>query len=109
MEREEPSSPAAASCGKPVLAGAGVAHEGSRGGPLAGPGVGASPAWDGAWMRPPHRKERSHFPAVRWQDKMRNLNHWIVLEAKEQVVNGFRDRWYFLIVVFDRQPLYERP
>lgn len=45
--REEPSSPMAASCSEPVRAGAGVAHEGSRGGPLAGPDVGASPAWDG--------------------------------------------------------------
>lgn len=109
MGREEPSSPMAASCSEPVRAGAGAAHEGSRGGPLAGPDVGASPAWDGAWMRPPKRHERSHFPAVWRQDKMGNSNHSMVLEAKEQVVNGFRDRWYFLIVVFDRQALYERP
>lgn len=38
-------------------------------------------------------KSSSHFPAVPWQDKMLNPSHRIVLEAKEQVANGFPGRW----------------
>lgn len=38
-------------------------------------------------------KSSSHFPAVPWQDKTLNPSHRIVLEAKEQVANGFPGRW----------------
>lgn len=38
-------------------------------------------------------KSSSHFPAVPWQDKTLNPSHRMVLEAKEQVANGFPGRW----------------